>query len=136
MEGIKRKLRVAVFAVGVVAICAMAFSALLYSLGWWRWRIHTEPVASPSGRFEALGIVEVDPRLRFGVLLRDLETGREEVVGGWTHAYFGSVASEWMRWVGDRDLSVWRQRTNELCWGELRTSMGVDIQWIDSHRPK
>ena len=99
----------------------------LYASGWWQWRRDGLAIESPTKRYAVSHAVIVYPRLRFGLVLSDRETGSEHVVAGWTR---GFPWSKEITWTADDRLRIEYFEQNSLRWGRKTEVMGVQVDWV------
>lgn len=99
----------------------------LYANGWWRWQKDGTAIESPSQRYAVFPAVIVYPRLQFGLVLLDRETGSKQVAAGWTRQF------PWNKkiiWTADDRLRVECFEQNSLRWGRKTELLGVHIDWL------
>ena len=98
--------------VGMITVAYGLLRGCLYVVpGYGRWQRDGDAVTSPSQRHAVTPIVILYPNLNFGLLISDLETGKDEVCAGWTGD--GMWCRE-IRWIDEDRLRVEYYAPNSL----------------------
>jgi len=104
----------------------LALATAWFGWGWGQWKRYDDPIVSPSKRYEVSHAVVLYPRVRFGLVMADRETGREEVLAGWTRGFERKDVT----WTADDRLLVRYTEQNSLDWGRRTELFGVTIDWV------
>ena len=100
--------------------------------GYWQWKKYGEVVTSPTQRYAVTPIVMLYPNLLYGLLMSDLEAGKDAVCAGWTGE------SPWesdIRWTANDRLRIEYYQPDSLDWGMRTEVLGAKIDWVPVVRP-
>lgn len=99
-----------------------------HSLGDGQWKSDGDAIMSPSERYAVTPLVVIHPKLEFGLLLSDHQTGREDLIGGWTrcHPLINKI-----RWISDDRVRIEHYDQWSLNWEKKAEQLfGVRIDWV------